>query len=70
MQLENVKVASKNDKGEVVTTLVAWKKALRAQLEGMQQPDGTWINGKNDRWMENMPLLCTCYALAALERCQ
>jgi len=70
MQLEHVLVPSKNDKGEVATSKVDWKKALRAQLEGMQQPDGTWINGKNDRWMENLPLLCTCYALAALERCQ
>ncbi|MFN7588778.1 MAG: hypothetical protein ACK501_06230 [Planctomycetota bacterium] len=70
MQLEHVLVTSKNDKGEVATSKVDWKKALRAQLEGMQQQDGTWINGKNDRWMENLPLLCTCYALAALERCQ
>jgi hypothetical protein len=70
MQLEHVLVTSKNDKGEVATNKVDWKKALRAQLEGMQQQDGTWINGKNDRWMENLPLLCTCYALAALERCQ
>jgi hypothetical protein len=70
MQLEHVLVQAKNDKGEVGTQKVDWKKALRAQLEGMQQADGTWVNGKNDRWMENLPLLCTCYALAALERCQ
>ncbi len=57
------------DKG-VKTEQVDWKKALRAQLEGVQQPDGTWVNGKNNRWMEDMPLLCTCYAMAALELCR
>jgi len=27
-------------------------------------------NGKNDRWMEGQELLCTCYALTALELCR
>jgi squalene-hopene/tetraprenyl-beta-curcumene cyclase len=49
---------------------IDWKKALRAHLEGIQSPDGTWVNGKNDRWMESMPFLCTCYAMVALEKCQ
>jgi squalene-hopene/tetraprenyl-beta-curcumene cyclase len=49
---------------------VAWQKALRAHLEGMQAADGTWVNGKNDRWWEGMQMLCTCYAMAALEKCQ
>ena len=47
-----------------------WRAALRDHLASIQQPDGTWINGKNGRWMENLPLLCTCYAMAALERCK
>lgn len=55
--------------GELVIEEVDWREALQKQLEGMQQADGTWINGKNDRWMEGMPLLCTCYAMVALERC-
>lgn len=49
---------------------VDWRKALRAHLEGMQSADGTWRNGKNDRWMEGQELLCTCYALTALELCR
>jgi len=49
---------------------VDWRQALRSHLEGIQRPDGTWVNGKNDRWMENLPFLCTCYAMAALERCR
>lgn len=59
-----------NDRGEPTTQQVDWRKALRAQLEGMQRPDGTWLNGKNDRWQEGMELLCTCYAMVALERCR
>ncbi|MFN9757577.1 MAG: prenyltransferase/squalene oxidase repeat-containing protein [Planctomycetota bacterium] len=49
---------------------VDWRKALRAQLEGMQAADGTWRNGKNDRWMEGQEMLCTCYAMTALELCR
>ncbi|MEC9046967.1 MAG: hypothetical protein VYA51_03065 [Planctomycetota bacterium] len=52
------------------TKPVNWRAALRDHLASIQQPDGTWINGKNGRWMENLPLLCTCYAMAALERCK
>ena len=52
------------------TKPVNWRAALRDHLASLQQPDGTWINGKNGRWMENLPLLCTCYAMAALERCK
>ncbi len=52
------------------TKPVDWRQALRDHLASIQQPDGTWINGKNGRWMENLPLLCTCYAMAALERCR
>lgn len=77
-KVTTVKVPVKNDAGEAVTDgkgnptmrAVDWRQALRAHLESIQQPDGTWVNGKNDRWMEGMPLLCTCYAMAALERCQ
>ncbi|MCR9247132.1 MAG: terpene cyclase/mutase family protein [bacterium] len=48
---------------------IAWRPALKQQLEGMQDPKGFWINGKNGRWMESLDLLCTCYAMVALERC-
>ena len=56
--------------GTPPTKAVDWRNALRDHLASIQQPDGTWINGKNGRWMENLPLLCTCYAMAALERCR
>jgi squalene-hopene/tetraprenyl-beta-curcumene cyclase len=52
------------------TDAIDWRQALRAQLESQQQPDGSWVNGKNPRWMEGLPLLCTCYAMVALERCR
>jgi hypothetical protein len=69
--LKTVQVAGKpNDKGEATTTEIDWRKALRTHLEGMQKDDGTWVNGKNGRWYENMPMLCTCYAMIALERCR
>jgi squalene-hopene/tetraprenyl-beta-curcumene cyclase len=49
---------------------IDWRNALRAHLESIQAQDGTWVNGKNDRWMESLPLLCTCYAMTALELCR
>lgn len=69
--LETVEVAGPaNDQGARKTEAVAWRKALRSQLEGMQQADGSWVNSQNGRWYEGLPVLCTCYALAALERCR
>lgn len=56
--------------GSMMMKPIDWRKALRAHLARIQQPDGTWVNGKNGRWMENLPLLCTCYAMAALEHCK
>ncbi len=49
---------------------VDWRKELRTHLEGAQQPDGSWLNAKNGRWMEDSAFLCTCYAMTALELCQ
>jgi hypothetical protein len=48
---------------------VDWKKDLRAQVESTQREDGSWLNDKNGRWYENLDLLCTCYAMLALEKC-
>ena len=59
-----------NQAGVAPMEAVDWRAALRDHLASIQQPDGTWINGKNGRWMENLPLLCTCYAMAALEHCR
>ena len=50
--------------------MIAWRKALRAHLEGMQAKSGSWLNSQNSRWMEGREVLCTCYVLVALERCK
>ncbi|MEC7582832.1 MAG: prenyltransferase/squalene oxidase repeat-containing protein [Planctomycetota bacterium] len=49
---------------------ISWRKALRDRLEELQLPNGAWLNDKNSRWMEGYDVLCTCYALVALERCR
>jgi hypothetical protein len=48
---------------------VDWKKDLRQQVESLQRDDGSWLNDKNDRWYEGLDILCTCYAMLALEHC-
>jgi len=71
--VQNVAVPAKAagpDGKAVPASEVNWRKALRTHLEAMQGQDGTWVNGKNGRWWEDMPLLCTCYAMAALEKCR
>jgi squalene-hopene/tetraprenyl-beta-curcumene cyclase len=71
--VQTVKVPAKvagSDGKAVPATEVNWRKALRAHLEGMQAPDGTWLNTKNGRWYEDKALLCTCYAMVALEQCR
>jgi squalene-hopene/tetraprenyl-beta-curcumene cyclase len=50
--------------------VIDWRADLRAKLEALQGKDGAWINQKNGRWWEMMPVTCTCYALLALERCR
>jgi len=45
-----------------------WRQEMITKLAGLQQPDGSWIGGK--RWMENIPLITTCYATLALEEVQ
>jgi squalene-hopene/tetraprenyl-beta-curcumene cyclase len=52
------------------TAKVDWRKALRQHLESLQQPDGSWVNKKNGRWWEMLPMTCTCYALLALDKCR
>jgi hypothetical protein len=69
-KVATVKVTTKDDKGVAKTEELDWRKALRSHLESIQQGDGTWVNGKNDRWMEGLPLLCSCYAMTALELCK
>lgn len=57
-------------KADGKTDRVDWRKALRAHLESLQRPDGSWLNQRNDRWYEGMDVLCTCYAMLGLERCR
>ena len=49
---------------------IDWRKDLRQQVESLQRADGAWVNDRNDRWYEGMDMLCTCYALLALEHCR
>ena len=43
-----------------------WRKELAAELSRRQQPNGSWVNQSNDRWLEGNPDLVTGYALLAL----
>lgn len=61
-------VTTTDEKGAPQST--DWRQALRTHLEGMQLPGGAWLNDKNERWMEGFDVLCTCYALVALEHCR
>jgi squalene-hopene/tetraprenyl-beta-curcumene cyclase len=46
-----------------------WRADLTAALARRQQPDGSWVNDK-DQWMEGDPNLVTGYALMALSYCK
>lgn len=48
----------------------SWRKELTQQILQMQQSDGSWVNGENDRWMEGDRQLVTAYALLALAFCR
>ncbi|MFN3241117.1 MAG: prenyltransferase/squalene oxidase repeat-containing protein [Planctomycetota bacterium] len=48
---------------------VRWRAELKQQVESIQRDDGSWLNAKNSRWYEGLDILCTCYALLALEHC-
>lgn len=51
------------------TDQVDWRKALSAKLASLQGADGSWLNEKNGRWWEDQKMLCTIYAMLALEHC-
>jgi squalene-hopene/tetraprenyl-beta-curcumene cyclase len=46
-----------------------WRADLTAALAKRQQPNGSWIN-ERDQWMERDPNLVTGYALMALSYCK
>ncbi len=47
-----------------------WKRELAQTLIAAQQPDGSWVNDQNSRWMEGNRNLVTAYALMALNYCR
>ncbi len=61
------RVAAKGKDGKAGD--VDWRAELRKQLESMQRPDGSWLNERNSRFYEGLDILCTTYALLALEHC-
>ncbi len=46
-----------------------WKKELGAKIASLQKEDGSWYN-ENNRFWESDPVLCTSFALLALELCR
>lgn len=46
-----------------------WAKELGEHLAGLQTADGSWKN-TSERWMEEIPVLATSYAVVALAECQ
>ena len=46
-----------------------WKRELASKLVSLQRPDGGWANDNNRFW-EADPVLCTSFALLALELCR
>jgi squalene-hopene/tetraprenyl-beta-curcumene cyclase len=46
-----------------------WKKELSAKLISLQREDGSWSNSSNRFW-EADPVLCTSFAMIALEACR
>lgn len=47
-----------------------WRDELVDTLAGQQLPDGSWVNKKNERWMEGNRNLVTAYSLLALAYCR
>lgn len=49
---------------------IDWRKALRTKLASLQSKNGGWLNAKNGRWWESSDLVCSTYAMLALEKCR
>jgi squalene-hopene/tetraprenyl-beta-curcumene cyclase len=47
---------------------VDWRSDLAVAIINDQREDGSWINTKASRWMENDPILVTSYAVMTLEK--
>ena len=46
-----------------------WKRELSAKIISLQREDGSWFNANNRFW-ESDPVLCTAFAMLALELCR
>lgn len=44
-----------------------WRAELVARIAALQRADGSWVNEVAERWWEGNPVLCTAYALNALQ---
>ena len=44
-----------------------WREELIQTLLKRQNEDGSWVNAKEERWMENSQILVTVYSVLALE---
>lgn len=44
-----------------------WRRTLLEKLLSLQQSDGSFINSKNGRWDESSAVICTAYALLAMQ---
>ncbi len=47
-----------------------WRAELIEELVSRQAENGSWVNGKNERWLEGDPNLVTAYSLLALSYCK
>ena len=47
---------------------IDWRNDLATNVINLQREDGSWINTKASRWMENDPILVTSYAVMTLEK--
>lgn len=47
-----------------------WRRELIEHLAGVQLQDGSWVNEGASRWWEGNPVLCTSYALNAIQAAQ
>ena len=45
-----------------------WRSELAATVINRQREDGSWVNTKASRWMENDPVLVTSYAIMTLQQ--
>ena len=47
---------------------IDWRSELAATIINEQREDGSWLNTKASRWMENDPVLVTSYAIMTLQQ--